>query len=69
MRKLFTSKQEASLISIYYYMKDYEEYLTKMFNEDKLNLTEYNNLSNDIKQAIKHLSAVISIHIDDIFPE
>ena len=69
MRKLFTSKQEESLISVYYYMKDYDERLTKMFNDGKLNLSEYNNLSNDIKQAIKHLSAVISIHIDDIFQE
>ena len=69
MRKLFTSKQEESLISVYYYMKDYEERLTKMFNKGKLNLSEYNNLINDIKQAIKHLEAVISIHIDDIFPE
>lgn len=69
MRKLFTSKQEASLINAYYYMKHYEEHLRKMLNEGKLNLTKYNNLSSDIKHAMKCLSEVIAVHIDDIFPE
>lgn len=69
MRKIFTSKQEARLTNAYYYMKHYEEYLRMMFNKDKLNLTEYNNLSNDIKRAMKYLSAVIAVHTDDIYPE
>ena len=69
MRKLFTSKQEARLINAYYYMKHYEEYLRNMFNKDKLTLTEYNNLSSDIKHAMKYLSSVIAVHTDDIYPE
>ena len=69
MRKLFTRKQETRLINAFYYMMHYEEYLRKMFNEDKLNLTEYNNLSSDIKHAMKYLAAVIAVHTDDIYED
>ena len=69
MIKLFTRKQETRLINAYFYMKHYEEYLRKMLNEDKLLLAEYNNLSSDIKHAMKYLSAVIAVHTDDIYPE
>ena len=68
MRKLFTSKQEAMLISAYYYMKHYEEYLIKMFNDGKLNLTEYNNLSSDIKHAMEYLSAFIVVKSQRYLP-
>ena len=64
MNKKFTRKQELRLINVYFYMKKYEDYLKKMYKENKLFHNEYYMLISDIKRTYSNLSSVIGVHTD-----
>ena len=64
MNKKFTRKQEVRLTNAYFYMKKYEDYLKKMYKENKLFHNEYYMLISDIKRTYSNLSSVIGVHTD-----
>ena len=64
MNKKFTHKQEIRLTNAYFYMKKYEDYLKKMYKENKLFHNEYYMLISDIKRTYSNLSSVIGVHTD-----
>ena len=64
MNKKFTRKQEIRLTNAYFYMKKYEDYLKKMYKENKLFHNEYYMLISDIKRTYSNLSSVIGVHTD-----
>jgi len=64
MNKKFTRKQEIRLTNAYFYMKKYEDYLKKMYKENKFFHNEYYMLISDIERTYKNLSSVIGIHTD-----
>ena len=64
MNKKFTRKQEIRLTNAYFYMKKYEDYLKKMYKENKLFQNEYYMLISDIKRTYSNLSSVIGVHAD-----
>lgn len=60
----FTRKQETRLINVYFYMKKYEDYLKKMYKENKIFQNEYYMLISDIERTYRNLSSVIGVHSD-----
>lgn len=64
MIKKFTHKQEIRLINAYFYMKKYEDYIKKMYKENKFFQNEYYMLISDIERTYRNLSSVIGVHSD-----
>lgn len=64
MIKKFTRKQETRLINVYFYMKKYEDYIKKMYKENKFFQNEYYMLISDIERTYRNLSSVIGVHTD-----
>ena len=64
MNKKFTNNQEERLLNAYFYMKKYEDYLKKMYRENKLFQNEYYILISDIERTSRNLSSIICLHTD-----
>ena len=64
MIKKFTHKQETRLINVYFYMRKYEDYIKKMYKENKFFQNEYYMLISDIERTYRNLSSVIGVHSD-----